>query len=109
MSDAVLRLPTQTLAFSPPYDIDVSVLGSQMQRRHSVGVGGLRLQHGCTHVAAEQELHHLKEHTLSLEMEVKLPLSGEDRNRAMCYIVLCMCSSRGELFLTAQPQWVVNI
>lgn len=61
---------------SPPYDIDVSVLGSQMQRRHSVGVGGLWLQHGCTHVAAEQELHHLQECVQSLKMKVKLPLSA---------------------------------
>ncbi|TNN86056.1 hypothetical protein EYF80_003900 [Liparis tanakae] len=31
-----------------------------MKRRHSVGVGGFGLQHGRTHVAAEQELDHLK-------------------------------------------------
>lgn len=46
-----------------PYDIDVSVLGSQMQRRDTVGVGGFRFQHGRTHVAAEQELDHLPPNT----------------------------------------------
>lgn len=66
------RMSDADTGVAPPYDIDVSVLGSQMQRRHSVGVGGLWLQHGCTHVAAEQELHHLQERVLSLKMKVNL-------------------------------------
>lgn len=50
---------------STPYYIDVSVLSSQVQRRDSVGIGGFRFQHGCTHVAAEQELDHLEAETQS--------------------------------------------
>lgn len=50
---------------STPYYIDVSVLSSQVQRRDTVGIGGFRFQHGCTHVAAEQELDHLEAETQS--------------------------------------------
>lgn len=45
-----------------PNDVDMSVLGGQVERRRPVGVGGVsffRLQQSGAHVTGQEQLHHL--------------------------------------------------
>ena len=49
-----------------PDDVYVSVLGSQVERRRPIGVGGVSffgLQQSSTHVTGQQQLDHLHTHT----------------------------------------------
>jgi len=50
----------------PPDDVDVSILGCQVQRAGAIGVGGvpwLGLQQRRTHVAVQEQLDHLDQQT----------------------------------------------
>lgn len=68
-----------------PYDVYVSVLGSEMQWGHSVWVRWFRFQHGCTHVTAEQELDHLntQAHT-HLYIQDMEPIILTDKQVCVC-------------------------